>query len=91
MRTRQLDSLKHGVTGSYDPVMTSLTTIDDILISKFPCLQRVDIQVEWAIRSPGSEHPDEDAVRLVMPALERTGIWQLFFQVTMALDLDLFI
>jgi hypothetical protein len=90
-RTIRLDSLKHGATGSYNPVMTSLTTIDDMLIRKFPHLQSVSIQVEWVTRSHGDVYPDEDAVRLAMPGLERIGILQLFFRVTMASDLDLFI
>jgi hypothetical protein len=90
-RTIRLDSLKHGATGSYNPVMTSLTTIDDMLIRKFPRLQSVSIQVEWVTRSHGDVYPDEDTIRLVMPGLERMGILQLFFRVTMASDLDLFI
>jgi hypothetical protein len=63
-------------------MMTFLTIIDsdDILIRKFPCLQRVGIQVKWEICA-GHSFPDEKDVRLVMPGPEKMGILELVLSV----------
>jgi hypothetical protein len=82
-RTIRLGGLEYWSTGSYDPLMLSLATIDDILIRKFPHLQRVGIKVEWYTYSGGA-FPDEEAFRRVMPGLEKNMYFEAGFSVMVA-------
>jgi hypothetical protein len=81
MRKLEIDNVKHWSSDRYDPTIALWGTIDDILTRTFPHLQCAHIEIEWEIY-PGDQLPEEKAIRLAMPGLDRMGILELAFSVT---------
>jgi hypothetical protein len=81
MRKLEVDNVKHRSSDRYDLTIALWGRIDDILTRTFPHLQCAHIEIEWEIY-PGDRLPEEKAIRLAMPGLDRMGILELAFSVT---------
>jgi hypothetical protein len=80
MRKLEMDNVKHRLSNRYDPTIALWGRIDDILTRTFPHLQRAHIEIEWEIYH-SDRVPEEEAIRLAMPGLDKMGILELAFSV----------
>jgi hypothetical protein len=81
MRSLHIDKVRHRLSHRYETTIALWGAIDEVSTRTFPNLQHAHVEIEWEIYE-GDKSPDEDAIRLAMPGLDRMGILELQLSVT---------
>jgi hypothetical protein len=81
MRSLCIDKVQHWPWHRYDTTITLWGAIDEASTRTFPNLQLAHVKIEWEIYEV-DKSPDEGAIRLAMPNLDRMGVLELDLSVT---------